>query len=583
MGRYIKTRIVTSGLIYANDAGNTKSYSGVGTAVKNLVGYGATNTTFNQTFVSSGTTSYFVSTGSTSYISNTNVSVSPSSGFTVSMMVKSQSGTSSEWNYWFENTQGTDAIKFGSYGTSSNWSIKKNTPNEGDKIWETTSLNGTYKEFLVSYSANLSDYLGIVTSNVQTTWTVPVGVTTVTAVCVGGGGGGGGNHSSTTAGGGGGGSLCYGTFSVTPGETLYIQAGAGGSGGNNRIINYYAFAQPRIEAPGTDGGDSYIKKTGHSATGNDILLFAGGGKKGEVSTSYNAGNGGIGGTSFGYERGGGGNGGDAGNGMSLSANGGGGGGAGGYVGAGGSGGQGNIVSNTWPAPNNSILRVVGLAGTGGAGGGGASHGNNAGSGVNNGGGVGVYDGTRGTAAGGTYDVNDQTIARSGSSGSGGQSATAGSGSASYFVRGRGGIYGGGGGNDAGGDNSSSSWKEPSHGGRGVVRIVWGPDRTFTTNTTVPQVIEQILTTSLSSSSWSFVVFGVSSDNKVFVSVNGQTKTFGESSSTWDNFSSLNLDKIFGTGTSNYSCLWNNVMIYNRELTNDEIKINFEAYRRKFNL
>ena len=80
MGRYIKTRIVTSGLIYANDAGNSKSYSGVGTAVKNLVGYGATNTTFNQTFVSSGTTSYFVSTGSTSYISNTNVSVSASTG-----------------------------------------------------------------------------------------------------------------------------------------------------------------------------------------------------------------------------------------------------------------------------------------------------------------------------------------------------------------------------------------------------------------------------------------------------------------------------------------------------------------------
>ncbi len=103
MGRYIKTRIVTSGLIYVNDAGNTKSYSGVGTAVKNLVGYGATNTTFNQTFVSSGTTSYFVSTGSTSYISNTNVSVSAStgSGFTICMMIKPQTLTSSTWNYFF--------------------------------------------------------------------------------------------------------------------------------------------------------------------------------------------------------------------------------------------------------------------------------------------------------------------------------------------------------------------------------------------------------------------------------------------------------------------------------------------------
>ena len=53
-------------------------------------------------------------------------------------------------------------------------------------------------------------------------------------------------------------------------------------------------------------------------------------------------------------------------------------------------------------------------------------------------------------------------------------------------------------------------------------------------------------------------------------------------------------KIFGTGSdsaagittgtnSNYKCHWNNVMIYNRELTNEEIQINFEAFRRKFGI
>ena len=134
MGRYVKTRIVTDGLIYLNDAANSKSYSGVGTAIKNLVGYGATNISFNQTFVSSGTTSYFVSTGSTSYINNTNVSVSPSSGFTVSMMVKSQSGTSSEWNYWFQQQSGTKSIEFGRYGTSNGWEIKDNLKIEGQKL-----------------------------------------------------------------------------------------------------------------------------------------------------------------------------------------------------------------------------------------------------------------------------------------------------------------------------------------------------------------------------------------------------------------------------------------------------------------
>jgi hypothetical protein len=52
---------------------------------------------------------------------------------------------------------------------------------------------------------------------------------------------------------------------------------------------------------------------------------------------------------------------------------------------------------------------------------------------------------------------------------------------------------------------------------------------------------------------------------------------------WTTAPQINFDKIFGNGTDNYSCSWNNVMIYNRELTNEEIQINFEAFGRKFNL
>ena len=69
------------------------------------------------------------------------------------------------------------------------------------------------------------------------TFTVPAGVVQVSAVCVGGGGGGGGNNgtSGPGAGGGGGGSLAYGTFDVTPGESLTVIVGVGGYAGTQFI------------------------------------------------------------------------------------------------------------------------------------------------------------------------------------------------------------------------------------------------------------------------------------------------------------------------------------------------------------
>ena len=53
------------------------------------------------------------------------------------------------------------------------------------------------------------------------TWTVPAGVTSICAVCVGGGGGSGGADGNGAVFGGGGGALAYvNDISVTPGENL---------------------------------------------------------------------------------------------------------------------------------------------------------------------------------------------------------------------------------------------------------------------------------------------------------------------------------------------------------------------------
>jgi hypothetical protein len=218
---------------------------------------------------------------------------------------------------------------------------------------------------------------------------------------------------------------------------------------------------------------------------------------------------------------------------------------------------------------------------------------------NSGGGVGIYNATRTTGAGGTSTTasGSDTSSKSGLSGSSGTAPTGSSGRygipntfTNYSTRAVGGIYGGGGGASYQAD-SSNSWREPANGGRGCVRIVWGTGRTFSTSSTVAQdVLSQ---RSASFSDWTFVVCGVTTDYKSFLSTNGSSKSVGVSTD-WMTTGEINLDKIFGTGSdsaagittgtnSNYKCHWNNCMIYNRELTNEEIQINFEAFRRKFNL
>ena len=81
-------------------------------------------------------------------------------------------------------------------------------------------------------------------------WTVPAGVTSISAVAVSGGGGGPRGGCDFGGQGGTGGSLFYkNNISVTPGETLTINVGIGGSGGT-------------IDGVGTSGGESSIARSG---------------------------------------------------------------------------------------------------------------------------------------------------------------------------------------------------------------------------------------------------------------------------------------------------------------------------------
>lgn len=210
-------------------------------------------------------------------------------------------------------------------------------------------------------------------------WTVPLGVTSIDVVAVGGGGGGFGywNVDATElriGTGGTGGDLSWkNDILVTPGETLEVSIGAGGTRGNQSggaygNVNYSA--QP--------GGSTYIKR------GNTTLILAkGGNAPGNNNTDVSV-------------RDGGGAGGAGGPHGSIVTGGGGGGGAGGYSGAGGSGGTNtfNPWTPTGPGGNGS-----GGGGSGGRGAGGQS------STGTNGGGVGLYgegpSGTGGSGQGGS--------------------------------------------------------------------------------------------------------------------------------------------------------------------------------------
>lgn len=262
------------------------------------------------------------------------------------------------------------------------------------------------------------------------TFTVPAGVTSISAVVVGGGGAGACSYNTNVRqSGGGGGALRYiNNLTVTPGENITVTVGAagiingcggqngGGAGGQSRIVqngNTVLFAN----------GGSYASYD----FGDYITLDEGGGGSGStIGGNIGGQNGANGGRHVG------------------STNGGGGGGAGGYSArtnqfAG--WGYGSASTGTANAPGN---------GGGGAGGGYGQ----------GGGGVGLYgEGLSGANPG-----------QGGSSGTNGTSATG--------ARLGGNFGGGGGGSNSGFDSAGAG---AVSGGPGGARIIWGQNRTFPNN------------------------------------------------------------------------------------------------------
>ena len=277
------------------------------------------------------------------------------------------------------------------------------------------SLKDRYK--LTSTSGVIDSGQSLFTSD--GTFTVPDGVITISAVCIGAGGGGSQGGGGWSGAGGGGGALSYkNNISVTPGEILTIVVGDAGEGGTT----------------GGDGGDSQIKRS------STVLLEGEGGEGGGYRSA-----GGEGGETSGTADGGG----DGGNGGTATQNalfqegqGGGGGGAGGYSGKGGNGGYG--LYNGSPGsylifPTNG---TAGASGSGAAGGGGPTEGT-----AQGGGGTGIIiKGETGPSA------SRNSHGEAGSGGTDGEQIP--------------GNYGGG----AGGRRSTGT---PWDGAGGAIRIIFG--------------------------------------------------------------------------------------------------------------
>lgn len=205
-------------------------------------------------------------------------------------------------------------LKFGAASAAILFGLR---PSQTHAASTTISMNGTASGFSGEQ---------LYTTAGSYSWTVPIGVTSVSVVCVGGGGNG-----STTNGGGAGGALAYkNTISTTPGSVMTVNVGGSGQASTFSTVTANG---------GNAGGGTYTSAIGGTYSGAD-----GGGNGG----AGGQGNGGCGGGA---------------------------GGAGGYAGAGGAGS---------PTPSTS-----GLPGNGGGGGGGSSP-SAGGCGGAGGGGVGLY-------------------------------------------------------------------------------------------------------------------------------------------------------------------------------------------------
>lgn len=591
MGIGYGPKIVLDKLVAAVDAADNFCYPGTGTTITNLVNVGTANTISYISYNSSSgyeSGTFFGSHTGRSNISFNDTTIDPSSGgFTICAFVKThldQYGQGTEYFRYDLRSQ----TSLGFDANDSHWNYLFEFTNSGNtkKIEAGVIQNG----FFTIKDDTSEIYYGekVFTTVGQYTWTVPDGVTSITGVCVGGGGGGGGKNYSIELGyGGGGGGLAYGNWSVTPGDVLYIQVGAGGSGGLSRSDDMSTTAQY-----GGNGEDSYIKITSHAATGNDIRLVGYGGSGGASGSAGSAGETSGGGSAglYNSNTGVGGTGGTGGG-----TEGGGGGGACGYDGSGGRGGNGGAFGTS------------SFAGAGGGGGGGGSSSGTStveATNYNSGGGVGIYGrGTNGAA--GDHDAfpggDSDTAGHGGSGGTDGSTTLDhqdGGGDVvanQYWLTG-GGLYGGGGGAGLDGNNDTAPSEGSTHitsgrpGGQGAVRIVWSNSNTRqypTTNVGDNTLPLKRVHRSLENTGWNFIVFGSTADYKTFTSFNGESKQIQSTATDWNTVSGVTLNNFFGRASDTNSAYRNNmacnvgqVLVYDKELSNAEILENYNVLKTR---
>ena len=151
---------------------------------------------------------------------------------------------------------------------------------------------------LVFPDGSVQKYATFTRANVisaSTTWNVPLNVSHVKARVWGAGGGGGGNYRQGASGGGGGGGYAEQIVAVTPGASIPITVGVGGTGGGNSSVSastnnggsggsssfgHYISATGGVGGFGTLLGESSVGGVGGSGYGNALVIPGGTGNGG---------------------------------------------------------------------------------------------------------------------------------------------------------------------------------------------------------------------------------------------------------------------------------------------------------------
>jgi hypothetical protein len=264
----------------------------------------------------------------------------------------------------------------GTYGTNGFYLPFSNNSSTGTLGLDFSGNNNTWTTNNISLSTNTS--VQTFSTVGTTSWTAPVGVTSVNYLVVGGGGGGGGQ----VGGGGGAGGYQAGTLSVISGASYTVTVGAGGAGTASAIIEGNSGSNSVFATITANGGG----KGGIQGSATNTSGGSSGGAGGFGTRTGTASQGNLGGTTGWSGAGGGGagavgadtpnsnvSGGAGGAGTANSISGtsvtyAGGGGGGGYRQPGGAGGSGGGGAG---GAFSGGVGVAGTANTGGGGGGGA--------------------------------------------------------------------------------------------------------------------------------------------------------------------------------------------------------------------